>query len=395
MKSIVILNQSISNITLDIANSLQKHGYRVTLFTGSSVNACQDLQAEVKLTQLTPYRRASAVQRLFTWSAFTANSLLRIVWKKRPYEVFAVTNPPFNVFSALLLYKTLGIQYHLLLFDIYPDAAVQYGFFRAGGMIDRLWGWLTKASFTHATTIFSISDRMSDTIRKYTAADRQIHIIHNWADNTAIEPIDKHDNRFLTQLGLSSKKTVLYSGNFGKTHDLTSIIEAARILSRRHDIHFLMIGDGEQKNQIAGLVKKYQLSNFSLLPYVDSETFPFSVASGDITIVTLDAQAESISTPSKTYCAMAAGSAIVAVASARSELADLVAKHNMGLVVPPGNAETLAKQLEALLDNDQQLNEFKANARIASHDYTPANADLYSRIIMETNPSTRQTTAQG
>lgn len=383
MKSLVILNQAISPITVDIANSLLQHGCDVRLYTGSSADACSQLHPSVKQRHYTPYRRTSGLQRIWTWGAFFVMTLVRLLVARRPYEIFAITNPPFNVFTALILKKTRGIRYHLLLFDIYPDAAVQYGYCRSGGTIDRLWSWLTKISCANATNIFTISERMRVTVQQYVATEREIHIIHNWADNSSITPVEKQLNPFLIDLGLAEKRTVLYSGNFGKTHDLTSIVEAAKRMAHRQDIHFLMVGDGEQKKHIEALLNEYQLNNFSLLPYVDSKTFPYSVASGDITIVTLDSHAESISTPSKTYCAMAAGSAIVAVASPRSELSDLIDKHNMGAVVPPGDPALLAQQLQAILDDHEQLSEFKANARRASYDYTPANAELYSKVILE------------
>ena len=81
---------------------------------------------------------------------------------------------------------------------------------------------------------------------------------------------------------------------------------------------------------------------------------------------------------------MAAGSAIVGLASTESELADLITKHDMGVVVSPGDVCGLAATIERLLANDTQLNIYRQNARTASHDYTPKNAQRYVQAIAPT-----------
>lgn len=381
VKQLIFINQAISPISVDIINAFMRQGISVTLYTGSPKFAQMGLNSGVCVKQQAAYRPSSALYRLWTWSTFFIWTLFTLAITKKRYEIFAVTNPPFNMFTVIILNKLFGVKYHILLFDIYPDAAVQYQYFRTGSLFDRVWSYLNRVCFSNAENLFTISERMRDTLRKYTASEQEIHVIHNWADNLEIYPLDKSKNPFLIQYGLADKKTVLYSGNFGKTHDISSIVEAAKLLAHRNDIHFLLIGGGDQKEGIAQLVDEYALQNLCLLPYVDLETFRFSVASGDITIVTLDSRAASVSTPSKIYYAMAAGSAIVAVASADSELADLVLKYEMGVVVPPGNAPQLAETLESLLDDATRLSRFSENARQASHEYTPANAEIYSKVV--------------
>jgi glycosyltransferase involved in cell wall biosynthesis len=191
-------------------------------------------------------------------------------------------------------------------------------------------------------------------------------------------------NSFLVGLGLQHKRIVLYSGNFGKTHDIRTIVEAARLMVAKQDIHFLLIGEGEQKPMIEELIAVYKLKNVTLMRYTDSHVFPSSIASGEIAIVTLDAAAQNVSTPSKTYNSMAAGSAIVGLASTESELADLITKHDMGVVVPPGDVHGLAATIERLFEDDIQLNSYRQNARTASHGYTPRNAQRYVQAIAPT-----------
>ena len=203
-----------------------------------------------------------------------------------------------------------------------------------------------------------------------------------WADNQEVQPIEKTENPFLQRLGLADRKIVLYSGNFGKTHDLESMVRAAKLLEHRTDIHFLLIGGGEQFAPMQCLAKSLGLENLTLLPYQDRAVFPQSVASGDVTLVSLEEAANSLSTPSKTYFAMAAGSAVVAVTSKESELAKTVERHRIGRQVDPHQPERLARVLVELLDDEEELAELKRRSREASFEYTPKNAERIREIVM-------------
>jgi len=381
-KNIVVLNQFVGPTTIDTINAMCEAGMQVDLYAGNVTETTTQFHDSVRLHRQCAYRRASALQRLVTWSWFCWVTCGLLLFKRKPFEIFAVTNPPFNIFTALLLNRLRGIPYDLLIFDVYPDAAFHYSSLKRSSLVARVWSYLNRISFKHARHVFTISERMRLAIRQYTPAETPIEVIHNWSDNERIRPLQPLENAFLTELGLQQKRIVLYSGNFGKTHDIRSIVEAARLLVAHPQIHFLLIGHGEQRPRIEELIAAYKLPNVSLLPFTSSQVFPQSVASGEIAIVTLDTAAQSVSTPSKTYNSMAAGSAIVGLASTESELADLVTQHQMGVVVPPGDARGLASAIERLFADDKLLDLYRQNARTASHAYTPKNAQRYVQAIL-------------
>ena len=293
----MVLNQFVGPTTIDTVNAMCAAAMQVDLYAGNVTETTTKFHESVRLHQQCSYRRANSFQRLYTWCWFCTVTFAKIFFKRRPFEIFAVTNPPFNIFTALLLKRLRGIPYHLLIFDVYPDAAFHYSSLREISLVARFWSYLNRKSFEHASNVFTISERMQRAICKYTSPATRIDVIHNWADNELIQPIVPSENSFLVGLGLQHKRIVLYSGNFGKTHDIPTIVEAARLMVAKQDIHFLLIGEGEQKPLIEELVAAYQLKNVTLMRYTDRQVFPYSIASGEIAIVTLDAVAQSVSTP--------------------------------------------------------------------------------------------------
>ncbi|HEY4989400.1 MAG TPA: hypothetical protein VII09_06310 [Opitutaceae bacterium] len=61
----------------------------------------------------------------------------------------------------------------------------------------------------------------------------------------------------------------------------------------------------------------------------------------DVALVTVGAGAERVVMPSKSYSALVAGQAVLAICSRESDLADLIVAHDCGWVVEPGDVNGL------------------------------------------------------
>jgi glycosyltransferase involved in cell wall biosynthesis len=85
-----------------------------------------------------------------------------------------------------------------------------------------------------------------------------------------------------------------------------------------------------------------------------------------ISIVTLSREGEGTCVPSKAFSALAAGSAILAVAPMSSDLARLVTREGAGRVVEPGDVRSLIDAWLELVSQPDRLAECRANARRAA-----------------------------
>ncbi|HET7818196.1 MAG TPA: glycosyltransferase, partial [Bacteroidia bacterium] len=225
----------------------------------------------------------------------------------------------------------------------------------------------------------TIGHYLSIAIKKYT--DKNPIIISNWANSDFVKPTDKKTNRFAIQYKLTDKFTVMYSGNWGLTHNLEAIVLTAEKLKHNSFIQFVIIGDGAKRSMIELMIKEKKLTNILLLPYQDKKILPASLSSADVAVISLSEGAEHVSVPSKTYSSLSAGSVILALASEKSELGLLVKQYNCGAIFTGFNINEIAQFIEALSTNSNQTDEFKKNARIAAQSFTPENAKLYYNEI--------------
>ncbi len=369
-------------LSIDIINNFVRQGAEVRLITGIIESNYEYLDSKVKVTFLNRYNNTSAFKRLFTGSLFTIYTFFFLLFSGRKNELILVTTPPFIIFIGLLFKKIRNQNYHLIIWDLYPDVIVNFGILKETSLAVRIWKRLNKKCLSKATTILTLGMHLSNAIKKYTS--KEPVIIPNWVNANFIKPINRTENTFAIHHHLTDKLIVMYSGNLGATHNLESLIEAAQILKNNTSIHFVIIGEGEKKVKINRLVKEKELTNVLLLPYQSKEMLPFSLACADIGVVTLSTGAENVSVPSKTYYMLAAGAAVLALSPDESELGVLIKKYGCGKIVSGTDTGEIINFINLLSQNKELLNEYKTKSRLASYDFTPENAKQYYRTITKT-----------
>lgn len=308
------------------------------------------------------YRRASLRSRAVSWLCFAMFALARLFCCHPPRVLFVTTNPPFLPHLCWLAGRLRRVRYVLLFWDIYPDHAVRQGWLSESGVIARTWRYANRRAICGASAVITIGEGMASTLQQQ-AGDIRIDVIPNWADTEVIRPIPKDCNPFAAEHGQIGKLTVLYSGNIGKTHGVETLVEAAAALRDLANTWVLVIGDGLGLDDARRRATELNVSNLSFLPLQPWDRVPLSLATGDIAVVLQVSGTEHLSVPSKTYSLMAAGCAIVACTASGSDLATLVTRYNIGLVVPPQDAVALAGALRRLVLDPGLLAAMREHAR--------------------------------
>jgi glycosyltransferase involved in cell wall biosynthesis len=214
---------------------------------------------------------------------------------------------------------------------------------------------------------------MLKNVEAYTAPGTPLSVVPTWVDSNKIRPIEKDNNIFAIKHNQLNKITVLYSGNMGASHDMKSILAAARSMRHREDIHFMLIGAGAQFGWIESEVAEQMDPNVTVFPLQPFEMLPWSLASGDIALVCMERGMEGISMPSKTYASLAAGSAILGICAKNSDLTALIEDCRCGMQVEPQNPKAIADALIAMVDAPGELARMRLNSRQAVEERFPRN----------------------
>lgn len=167
-------------------------------------------------------------------------------------------------------------------------------------------------------------------------------------------------------LGGNEKRVILYAGLHGLAQGLDQVLIACEALRDMDELHFVFVGDGPEKKALIAHAERKDLRNVTFLDPLPSKQMPALVASADIVLVPLKRYIPG-AVPSKIYEAMASGKPILLAAEGEAEA--IIRDNNAGLVVPPGDADGLAKAIMRLHDDSELRQAMGSNGRKAAVNY--------------------------
>lgn len=310
-----------------------------------------------------PYRKDSDRHRLVSWFNYFVGAC-SLTWRTSPHALlFIVAQPPYLPligYARNILYRQ---KYIVWIDDVYPDVLLRHKRLSEKGIITRMWKGLNRLMLSRAERVFTLGPCMAMVLSQYVTHSK-IEIIPTWVDSEKIKPLAKEQNSFAIQYGQLGKLTVLYSGNLGYSHDLGTLVEAAKRLEGQPDIHFLIIGDGPGWSELNQAAEEMQ--NLTILPFQPEEVLPFSLTTGDVAVISLDKDMEGISMPSKTYYMMAAGCALLGLSRPPNDLQLVIEKHKCGLNIEPGDIDGVIRAILTFRDNYNLLTQCRNAARFAA-----------------------------
>ncbi len=328
--------------------------------------------------------RTSMGARLVDMASFCVLAAFRALSSPRADTVVLLTNPPlFSVLGSLL--KSLrGERFVYVIMDLYPEVAVKAGVMRAGSAMERLARRLSANCLADADRVVVLGDDMKEAVVRAGAPAEKVVVIRNWADPDAVRPVDPGRNALRKSWGMEGKFVVAYSGNFGVSHLFDEIVQAAADLRDHDDIRFLFIGGGVRRKDVEAAAAGKRLANVTFLPYQKASDLSESLSAGDVHYVSLRPGFEGLVVPSKAYGIMAAGRPIVYQGAPQGEVARMVEREGLGIVLPPGDSAGLRDAILRLRDDRRERLRMGAAAREAleARYAAPQGLSLYRRVIV-------------
>ncbi len=364
----------------DIINRFAERIDDVTLVYGNMSNNGESLDNKVKLVRIVKYRRKSTFSRLVSWLIATLQLILLVNLRYRKHYLFFTTNPPTTAFLTLFCKN----RYSVNVLDIYPEALSLGGFVKESSVIYKLWEKRNFKFFNLAQRIFILTDGMKKTISKYCDSSK-IEVIPYWSLNTNINGIERNRNKFLSKYKITNKFIVLYSGNLGLGHHVTSLVKVANHLREDEDIVFVIMGDGWNKPVIEKLIEDYKLENCLLLPYQPSELFIHAINGADIGVVSVSKELAPVCVPSKTYNLINNKVPLLFITEGESELQSLANRYNIGKCFPPDAIKRMGEYVTELKSDHNKYSEYKKNLAICAPNFSQQNALSYVKSLLD-NP---------
>ncbi len=351
-----------SQLLTDLAVGLAERGHQVHVVCaeGSYAVASAESSPPVQIHRVPAlaFSRGS-LGRVLSYLSFYAGAAWRGLTLPRPDLVLTLTTPPLLSLLGTLIKQVRGSRHFIWEMDVYPDVAVSLGYFKAGGVLDRVVGTLADFSRRRADGLLALGECMKTRLAARGIPRDTIHVAENWADGAAIEPADA--SHLLAQP--SRKLSVLYSGNLGLAHDVDTIAGAMLALKGSGDFAFTFTGGGPRREQLAAFCAREQLTSVEFRPYVQRANLGDSLGAGDVGLVTQQDASSGAVVPSKVYGLLAAGRPVLFIGPADATPARIIERFGCGWRVACGDVVGLTQLLLHLFANPELVRHAGQQAR--------------------------------
>jgi len=363
-------------------------GYRGLLFRREQVrNVCL-----LRVWHFVPGRASSLVQRLAHDFSFACGAFLASPFAGNFDMIYCVSPPPALALAAYLLAAIRRKPYIIKLTDLASDAARATGILGEGVAL-RLARAIERFIYRHAARVVCLCQGFIERLSELGISPDKLELIPDWAgtqDAGSFSGPFSGNGAFRKANGFAEEQfLVMHTGNIGKKQNLMNAVRAAEISRDRSDLVWVVVGDGEERSAIGEEIRARGLANIRLLPFEPAERLPEMYSSADALLLNQKASVESAVIPSKLLTYMAAGRAVLAAVSEKSEAARLVRGAQCGLLVPAENPQALVDAALLLRENSSLRLKLGSNGRAyAARHFTKQSVlraydALFSRLANE------------
>ena len=251
--------------------------------------------------------------------------------------------------------RDLGRMRHIEVRDLWPESIVAADMGGESSTTVKILGKIAALLYRKAAHIVVVSPAFKEVlIRDWHVSPQRISVVSNGVDTNLFKPIPSDKN------GQTGKFVVSYIGTLGAAHGLSTVVEAARLLSNADaNVQFLIVGEGAEKVDLMQLVKSYNIENIQFISQQPRSKIPGFICESDVCLVPLKNSAIFKTViPTKMLEFMACGRPVILGVEGQAK--EILEKANAGLAVAPENPEHLVKAIERLR-SDENLRDSLGN----------------------------------
>lgn len=361
----------------DVAKTLSEKGIEIEaltgkpnypqgiIYTGYKAWGCQrDVHQGVNINRIPLLARGSGgLQLALNYLSFVMSGFLFAPWmlRKKRFDVVFVyaPSPILQAIPAIFLGWLKGCPVVLWVQDLWPESLSATGYVH-NRFILAVVRQVVRFIYHHTDLILVQSKAFDEPVRAL-APITPIIYYPNSVDNTFAAPATVE---LPIVKGLGDGFSVMFAGNVGTAQAVEVIVEAASLLKKYTDIHFVVLGEGSRWEWMRQEKQRLDLSNLHLPGRFPVETMPGFMQKASALLVTLaDQEIFNATIPSKVQAYLAAGRPILACLN--GEGASLVTSADAGLAVPAENGQALAEAILHLYHmSPQNLDAMGARGRL-------------------------------
>lgn len=333
-----------------IADALLKQGHRVSVVTGYPNRPegklyptyRQKFRYSEEIAGVTVHRVPLVISysnkslgRILNFLSFSVSALTVSSAIRDADAIYVYATPATAAIPAQLWKRWYGIPYVLHVQDLWPESVTGSGMM-GRGMITRIAEsamkpWLQRL-YRGAESLIAISPGMRDLLAKRGDGTDSCAVVYNWADESTVT---SKDSESFSKEGVR----LLYAGNLGPMQDLDTVLSAAASVDDEPGFQLTIAGGGILEEALKA--RSTGLTKTRLLGRLSRSEVGRLYKQSDFQLVTLkDLPIFRTTVPSKLQASLASGTPVIT--TVKGDVADLIRKHDAGIVADPEDPLSLA-----------------------------------------------------
>jgi colanic acid biosynthesis glycosyl transferase WcaI len=262
-----------------------------------------------------------------TFSSFAFLNFLRA----GKQDCIVVISPPLTLGLVGVLFKWLwGAKLVFHIQDLQTDAALSLGMVKAGFMTRTLIR-AENFIYKHSDHVATITEGMKERLVQKGIPREKLGLYYNWI-NVAEAGRTRPTGRFLAKNpALRGKWIVAYAGNIGVKQGVDVLISLAEAMQGTEAVHFVIAGDGADKDRLQKVAGEKKLKNLTFLPFLSQEDYFDLLADIQVSFIAQRTGTGNVFFPSKLLGIMAMSRPVLISADDDAELSSFVRRHQSGL----------------------------------------------------------------
>lgn len=299
-------------------------------------------------------RSSGSLRLVLNYLSFVLGAGLFGPWKLRghsPDVIFVFEPSPVTVgLPAIWLGRLKHCPVVFWALDLWPETLAAIGVVRHPKALSAV-AQMVCFIYNRCTLVLGQSRSFLPSIASHCDDPTKVRYFPSWAEDVFQEPVDESVSEIPPAPGTLS---ILFAGNVGDAQDFPALLDAADRLKQRHDIRWLIVGDGRRSAWVAEQILARGLEDrVLLLGRFPVERMPAFYAQADALLVSLKKDSTfSMTIPGKVQSYLAAGRPIIGMLD--GEGADVIKRAGAGLVCPAGDSAALAETIERFAETSPE-----------------------------------------
>jgi glycosyltransferase involved in cell wall biosynthesis len=222
-------------------------------------------------------------------------------YKDIKFDLIISATPPVTFVDLITrLKKKHGAKFYLILRDIFPQGAIDLGIMRRRGIAYKYFRNKERKLYKSADFIGCMSEGNVHYLLEHNPhlERSKLHVLKNFQVLNNIKAFDRE--KLKKEYGFEGKFIAVFGGNMGKPQQLENVIELAKSCVKYSDVIFLLLGEGQQMQQLSQLVKSQNIANIMIRDTIPKQDFQNLVSICDIGLISLHKDFTIPNIPSKT-----------------------------------------------------------------------------------------------